>query len=105
MSIKLGIVLISFSILLYLKFALIDWRQRFGSRLDIGDVYYDLGKMYHAILINGQCMLKDMFSYTIEGNTASVDFYVKSNLVYFMDIFKGCIACFTIVIIAYIYIN
>ena len=71
------------------KFVLIDWRQRFGNRLDIGDVYYDLGKMYHGILINGQCMLKDMFSYVIEGNTASVDFYVKSILVYFMDIFKN----------------
>ena len=70
------------------KFVLIDWRQRFGSNVETGDVYYDLGKLYHAIMINGQSILKDMFSYSREGNSASVEFYAKSNLVYFMDIFK-----------------
>ena len=70
------------------KFVLIDWRQRFGDNAEIGDVYYDLGKLYHAIMINGQSILKDMFSYKIKGNTASVEFYAKSNLVYFMDVFK-----------------
>ena len=70
------------------KFVLIDWRQRFGNDSEFGDIYYDLGKLYHAIMINGQSILKDMFSYTIKGNTANVEFYAKSNLVYFMDIFK-----------------
>ena len=70
------------------KFVLIDWRQRFGKSVETGDVYYDLGKLYHAIMINGQSILKDMFSYSREGNRASVEFYAKSNLVYFMDIFK-----------------
>jgi GTP:adenosylcobinamide-phosphate guanylyltransferase len=70
------------------KFVLIDWRQRFGSSIEIGDVYYDLGKIYHAIMINGQSILKDMFSYNRIGSNVSVEFYAKSNLVYFMDIFK-----------------
>jgi|TARA_R110000824_G_scaffold6775_6_gene31307 GTP:adenosylcobinamide-phosphate guanylyltransferase len=70
------------------KFVLIDWRQRFGESLEIGDIYYDLGKLHHDILINGQSILKDMFDYTINGNTASVEFYAKSNLVYFMNIFR-----------------
>ena len=70
------------------KFVLIDWRQRFGDSVEIGDVYYDLAKMYHAIMINGQCMLKDMFDYTINGNEANFSFYAKSNLVYFIDIFE-----------------
>ena len=70
------------------KFVLIDWRQRFGNSTKIGDVYYDLGKLYHAIMINGQSILKDMFSYQRKGNTATVEFYAKSNLVYFMGIFK-----------------
>ena len=55
------------------KFVLIDWRQRFGDSVEIGDVYYDLAKMYHAIMINGQCMLKDMFDYTINGNEANIE--------------------------------
>ena len=70
------------------KFVLIDWRQRFGNSTMIGDVYYDLGKLYHAIMINGQSILKDMFSYKRVGSNATVEFYAKSNLVYFMDIFK-----------------
>jgi len=70
------------------KFVLIDWRQRFGNSVEIGDVYYDLAKLYHAIMINGQSILKDMFSYSSTGGSVSIEFYVKSNLVYFMDIFK-----------------
>ena len=70
------------------EFVLIDWRQRFGDDSKIGDVYYDLGKLYHAIMINGQSILKDMFSYETKGNTASVQFYAKSNLVYLMDVFE-----------------
>ena len=39
-------------------------------------------------MINGQSILKDMFSYETKGNIASVQFYAKSNLVYFMDVFE-----------------
>ena len=73
------------------KFVLIDWRQRFGNSINVGDVYYDLGKLYHAIMINGQSILEDMFDYDITftyGNVASVKFYSKSNLIYFMEVFE-----------------
>ena len=71
------------------KFVLIDWRQRFGKSLEIGDIYYDLSKLHHDILINGQRILKGMYDYDINNLTSvSLDFYCKSNLVYFMDIFK-----------------
>ena len=73
------------------KFVLVDWRQRFGNSINVGDVYYDLGKLYHAIMINGQSILEDMFDYDITftyGNVASVKFYSKSNLIYFMEVFE-----------------
>jgi GTP:adenosylcobinamide-phosphate guanylyltransferase/thiamine kinase-like enzyme len=70
------------------KFVLIDWRQKFGNSVQIGDVYYDLGKLYHAIMINGQTILKDMFDYNRVGENITLDFYAKSNLISFMDIFK-----------------
>jgi len=70
------------------KFVLIDWRQRFGNSVEFGDVYYDLGKLYHAIMINGQTILKDMFSYNRVGGNVTLDFYAKSNLISFKDIFK-----------------
>ena len=69
------------------KFFLIDWRQQFGKSLEVGDVYYDLAKLYHAIMINGQTILKDMFDYTITDSSAQVSFYAKSNLVFFNQIF------------------
>ena len=70
------------------KFVLIDWRQQFGDNLKVGDVYYDLAKLYHAILINGQTILKDMFDCKINGDIADVSFYAKSNLVFFKNIFR-----------------
>ena len=39
-------------------------------------------------MINGQSILKDMFSFSRVGDSVSIEFYAKSNLVYFMDIFK-----------------
>ena len=59
------------------KFVLIDWRQRFGNDSEFGDIYYDLGKLYHDIMINGQSILKDMFSYTIKGLIFNVEFIQK----------------------------
>jgi len=70
------------------EFTLIDWRQSFGSNLQIGDVYYDLGKLYHAILINGQSILKDLFDYKRIGHNAELNFYAKNNLINFMEILK-----------------
>ena len=70
------------------KFVLIDWRQQFGDSLKVGDVYYDLAKLYHAIMINGQTILQDMFDCKINGNEASVSFYAKSNLVFLNEIFR-----------------
>lgn len=40
------------------KFALIDFRQNFGKTGDIGDVYYDIGKLWHSFYINDH-MIKD----------------------------------------------
>ena len=70
------------------KFVLIDWRDRFGSDVEVGDVYYDLSKLYHALLINGNSILKKMYDYQTHTNSASVSFYAKSNLVYFMNFFE-----------------
>ena len=70
------------------SFVLIDWRQSFGDSIEYGDVYYDLSKIYHAILINGQTILKDMFDFSRIGTSVTLDFYAKSNLVSFMNIFK-----------------
>ena len=70
------------------EFILIDWRETFGNSLQVGDVYYDLSKLYHAILINGKSILEEKYHYIINGDKAFIHFYAKSNLIYFMGIFK-----------------
>jgi GTP:adenosylcobinamide-phosphate guanylyltransferase len=70
------------------KFILIDWREGFGNNKEIGDTYYDLSKLYHALLINGNSILKCMYDYKVNGDSSEVHFYAKSNLVYFKTIFE-----------------
>tara|TARA_Y100001973_G_scaffold80737_1_gene118881 strand:- start:413 stop:997 length:585 start_codon:yes stop_codon:yes gene_type:complete len=70
------------------RFVLIDWREGFGNSVEVGDVYYDLSKLYHALLINGNSILKGMYDYETNLNSASVHFYAKSNLIYFKTVFE-----------------
>ena len=69
-------------------FKLIDWRESFGDSLDVGDLYYDLGKLYHALIINGQIVLRKGYNYSIEGNKAYVDYNTKSNLLLLLNYFE-----------------
>ena len=43
------------------KFKLIDWRQDFGKSLMVGDLYYDLAKIYGGMLINYSEIKKNNF--------------------------------------------
>jgi len=65
-------------------FTLIDWRQSFGENIEVGDFYYDLGKMYHALLINGKDVNNKMYHYNISDNNAYLYYHSRSNL---MDLF------------------
>ena len=69
-------------------FKLIDWRESFGESIDVGDLYYDLGKLYHALVINGQIVLKKGYDYNIENNEAYVSYNTKSNLLLLLNYFK-----------------
>ena len=57
------------------SFALIDFRQNFGSMKDIGDIYYDIGKLWHSFYINDH-MIKDghLFVISSESFTKSLRF-------------------------------
>jgi NDP-sugar pyrophosphorylase family protein len=70
-------------------FKLIDWRDSFGKSLEVGDFYYDLGKLYHAILINGQIVLSKGYGYKIKNNTAFIEYNLKSNLNLLMNYFEN----------------
>ncbi|KKK48529.1 hypothetical protein LCGC14_3144200, partial [marine sediment metagenome] len=71
------------------SFTLIDWRESFGSSLEVGDIYYDLSKLYHASIIGNQTVKDNLFEYEIVDGVAKVDYYIQSNLFEFLQVLKG----------------
>jgi choline kinase len=54
-------------------FCLIDWRQDFAGDLEIGDVYYDLAKLNHNLIVNHDIVSKNLF------NPSSNNCYILTN--------------------------
>ena len=77
------------------SFQLIDWRQDFAGG-HIGDVYYDLAKMYGGILMSYKLMKdENNFHLNIENvpNESKITYSYKStdNLKSFLDYYEGWI--------------
>ena len=64
------------------KFTFIDWRESFGDNLEIGDFYYDLGKLYHASLINGNDVNNKLYRISIKDKNANISYHSRSNLLF-----------------------
>ena len=45
-------------------FSLIDWRQDFANDLEVGDIYYDLAKLNHNLMVNHDIVDKKLFGPT-----------------------------------------
>ena len=43
------------------KYTMLDWRQNFGKSM-IGDVYYDIAKMWHSLIVNHSIVRDNLFS-------------------------------------------
>ena len=43
------------------KFTFLDWRQDFNGNLYIGDIYYDLAKLLHGMIISHEIIHKKQF--------------------------------------------
>lgn len=66
---------------------LLDWRDSFGGRT-FGDLYYDLGKLHHALIVNGTNIVDDKYSLEIRGSNAFVNIDSKYNLLLLQDKFR-----------------
>jgi len=65
------------------EFKLIDWRQDFAGRIDVGDKYYDLAKLRHNIFVNHENILKNLFVVKYNNNNNNnVDIDIKCNYVH-----------------------
>ena len=67
------------------KFILIDWRESFGDSISGGDMYYDLSKLYHALLINGTYVLDGNYGIEICDKEAFLTYSIKSNLLLLLE--------------------
>ncbi len=62
----------------FFKFTFLDWRQEFGGLLEYGDIYYDLAKLNHGIIISHEIIDKELFSHSISNDVVKFDFLRKN---------------------------
>lgn len=62
------------------KFLLLDWRQDFGGLIDMGDLYYDLAKLYGGLVVSYPLIKENMFTCDISDNHLHYNFYTTSAL-------------------------
>jgi choline kinase len=63
------------------NFKFVDWRQDFDKFLDIGDIYYDLAKLLHGLIICHELIAKDNYEVTWVNDIIQYDFNRKQMLV------------------------
>ncbi|MEK7080251.1 MAG: phosphotransferase [Patescibacteria group bacterium] len=56
------------------KFVLLDWRQDFAGNLEVGDLYYDLAKLYHGLIVSDEYIKTDLYRTEIKGSSVKLDF-------------------------------
>ena len=62
-------------------FYLLDWRQDFGGNTEYGDLYYDLAKLLHGLIVSHGIINKDLFYIEKVDNIIKYDFHRKNMLV------------------------
>ena len=63
------------------RFTFLDWRQDFGASLTTGDVYYDLAKLLHGLIINHELIAREHFQVDWKKDEICYDFHRKQVLV------------------------
>ncbi|MBI2354867.1 MAG: phosphotransferase [Deltaproteobacteria bacterium] len=63
------------------RFAFLDWRQDFGGDLSTGDIYYDLAKLLHGLIISHELIAGDFYTVEWQPEEIFYDFHRKQLLV------------------------
>jgi aminoglycoside phosphotransferase (APT) family kinase protein len=61
-----------------LPFALLDWRQSFGGEYNYGDLYYDLAKLLHGLIISHDFINQNFYTFSRNMNNVYFDFHRKN---------------------------
>jgi NDP-sugar pyrophosphorylase family protein len=70
------------------KFTFIDWRTDFAGNLEYGDCYYDLGKIYHALVISGRAVRDNNFKVTFSNDDVNIKLFRYRNLIYMLNLLE-----------------
>lgn len=62
-------------------FVLLDWRQDFGGILEYGDIYYDLAKINHGLIVCHELINQNLFNIKAAGKDIKFELMRKHNLV------------------------
>ena len=57
------------------NFTFLDWRQDFGGNLSTGDIYYDLAKINHGLIVNHNIIVNNRYSASWENN--KIDYKIE----------------------------
>ncbi len=63
------------------RFTFLDWRQDFAGDLAVGDVYYDLAKLLHGLIVNHELIGKEHYSIKWSNEYIEFDLHRKHSLV------------------------
>lgn len=62
-------------------FTFLDWRQDFGGSLTVGDIYYDLAKLLHGLIVSHELIAGGHYHSERDGGAIRYDFHRKQMLV------------------------
>jgi len=63
------------------KFTFLDWRDSFAGHLSVGDIYYDLAKLMHGLIVNHGIVANNQFSASWKDSEIKFDLHRKYSLV------------------------
>jgi hypothetical protein len=63
------------------QFTFLDWRQDFGGDLSTGDIYYDLAKLMHGLIVSHELIAADHYRVTWQADQIRFDLHRKQILV------------------------
>jgi choline kinase len=63
------------------QFVFLDWRQDFGGDLSTGDIYYDLAKLLHGLIISHELIVGNFYNVNWQPESIEYDFCRKQILV------------------------
>ena len=69
------------------KFILLDWRQDFGGSILNGDIYYDLAKLNHNLILNHDILFKELFHANVRDNIIECDILRSERLINCKELF------------------